>query len=152
MRKVFTAEIKKAEGVNGAYVEIPFDVEEIFGAKRVKVKARFNEKEYRGSIVSMGGCYMIGITQAIRKEIGKDIGDLITVEIEKDEDERVVEIPEDFEKLLDENPKAKEFFNKLSYTNKKEYITWITSAKKEETRKNRIEKTIELLKDEKKLK
>jgi len=34
----------------------------------------------------------------------------------------------------------------LSYTHRKEYVRWITEAKKEETRKNRFEKAIELLK------
>ncbi|HCF48791.1 MAG TPA: hypothetical protein DER60_00825, partial [Syntrophomonas sp.] len=82
----FTAIVKKHEGINGAYVEIPFDVEEVFGAKRVKVKARFDGVEYRGSIVRMGGCYWIGLTQELRKTIAKNPGDSVQVEIEKDED------------------------------------------------------------------
>ncbi|TYP48134.1 DUF1905 domain-containing protein [Thermosediminibacter litoriperuensis] len=54
MKQRFQAEIKKHEGINGAYIETPFDVEAVFGAKRVKVKAYFDGKEYRGSIVRMG--------------------------------------------------------------------------------------------------
>ena len=38
------------------------------------------------------------------------------------------------------------FFEKLSYTHRKEYCRWITDAKKEETRLKRLGKAIEMLK------
>ena len=38
------------------------------------------------------------------------------------------------------------FFEKLSYTHRKEYCRWITEAKKEETRSQRLEKAVEMLK------
>ncbi len=110
MRQRFKAEIKKHEGIDGAYIEVPFDVEAVFGAKRVKVKAYFGGKEYRGSIVRMGGCYLLGIPKALRKEIGKNPGDIVDVELEKDEEERVAELPEDFENVLKEHPQASREF------------------------------------------
>lgn len=145
MRQKFIAEIKKHEGIDGAYVEIPFDVETVFGGKRVKVKAYFNGSEYRGSIVRMAGCYIIGLTQAIRKEIRKIPGDIVTVEVEKDEEERVIEIPEDFAREMKENPSTLEYFEKLSFTNKKKYVQWILSSKKAKTRKERIQKAISMI-------
>jgi len=51
---------------------------------------------------------------------------------------------------LSKHPKAKEFYNGLSYTNQKEYIRWIESAKREETKANRIELFIEKLNSKKK--
>jgi uncharacterized protein YdeI (YjbR/CyaY-like superfamily) len=39
------------------------------------------------------------------------------------------------------------FFDNLSFTHQKEYVQWILDAKKEETRKNRIEKAIEMMKN-----
>ncbi|ULQ53844.1 YdeI/OmpD-associated family protein [Flavihumibacter fluvii] len=61
--------------------------------------------------------------------------------------ERTVTPPPDLEKLLllKKNKKALDFFDKLSFTNKKEYVAWITTAKKEETRQNRLMYTIEKL-------
>jgi len=44
----FAAEIKKHEGIDGAFVEIPFYVEATFGSKRVKVKASFAGVPYPG--------------------------------------------------------------------------------------------------------
>lgn len=152
MTKKFTAIIKQHENLNASYIEPPFDVKEVFGAKRVKVKATFDGIEYRGSLVNMGGCYMLGMTQEIRKKLGKDFGEAVEVTIEKDEEERTVELPEDFQIMLNSNPKALETFEKLSYTKRKEYITWITDAKKAETRQKRLEKSLENLLDGKPLK
>ena len=121
--KKFNAEIKKIEGKDGAYIEIPFDVEEVYGAKRVKVKATFDGVEYRGSIVKMGlPCYIIGITKEIRKKIEKEPGDIIEVTIEKDEEERVVEIPTDFKERIELDNNIKEFWNTLSFSMQKNML------------------------------
>ncbi|MDD7795510.1 YdeI/OmpD-associated family protein [Clostridium sp. 'White wine YQ'] len=151
MKKEFKAVIKQHGEKNASYIEPPFDVKEVFGSKRVKVKATFDGVEYRGSVVSMGGCYMLGITQEIRNKIGKGFGDEIFVTLEKDEEERSVEIPEDFNTAMSKNDAAVSTFKTLSYTAQKEYITWITSAKREETRLDRIAKAITLLSEGKKL-
>lgn len=148
----FEAELKKHEGKDATYIEIPLDVEKEFGTKRVKVKAKFDNIEYRGSIVKMGlPCYMIGITKEIRNKIGKTYGDVISVEIEKDEDERVIELPIEFEEKLKLNENAYKFYESLSYSHKRKYFQWITSAKKEETKIKRIEEAIEKLENNIKL-
>ncbi len=54
-------------------------------------------------------------------------------------------MPKDFAKVLENNESAKEIFEKLSPSHKREYLEWITSAKREETRENRINKAIEML-------
>ena len=152
-RYKFNAEIKKHEGKDATYIEVPIDVEKEFGAKRVKVKAKFNGEEYSGSIVKMGlPCYIIGITKEIRNKIEKTYGDIIEVEIKKDEEERVVEVPKEFSNLLDNNIEAKEFYESLSYSNKRKYIQWITSSKKEETKIKRMDEAIIKLKDKIKIK
>jgi hypothetical protein len=151
LKQEFKAIIKQHENMNAAYVEPPFDVKEVFGSKRVKVKATFDGVEYRGSLVSMGGCYMLGLTQEIRNKIGKGFGDEIFVTIEKDEAERIVDVPEDFDVAIKNMESAITTFRSLSYTAQKEYVTWITSAKRQETRSERITKAVALLADGKKL-
>jgi len=59
---------------------------------------------------------------------------------------KVVEVPEDLQQVLKENPECELFFTNLAYTHRKEYVNWITSAKREETRNKRIVGTIERLK------
>lgn len=144
----FTATIIRHKDMNAAYVEFPFTAEELFGKKgQVKVKAKFDDAvEYRGSLANMGqGIHCLGLTQAIRKELGKTFGDKVSVELWQDTEERIVEIPEDVQKILDENPEARDLLIKMSYTHRKEYIRWITEAKKSETREKRKLKMIEMI-------
>ncbi|HLG41272.1 MAG TPA: YdeI/OmpD-associated family protein [Chitinophagaceae bacterium] len=56
-----------------------------------------------------------------------------------------VKLPDDLLAALKKNKKQSDFFNALSFTNKKEYIEWIVTAKREETRNERIAGTIERL-------
>lgn len=148
----FNAIIKQHEGLNAAYVEPPFDVKEVFGSKRVKVKVTFDGVLYRGSVVSMGGCYMLGLTQEIRNKIGKGFGDEVFVTLEKDVEERSVEVPEDFASAMNRDEIVVSTFKSLSFTAQKEYVNWITSAKRESTRSERIIKAVALLSEGKRLK
>ena len=76
----FTAEIKKVPDIDGAYVEIPFDVKVEFGRGRVPVTATFDGIPYDGSLVKMGtSCHIIGIRKDIRAKIGKQAGDKVKV-------------------------------------------------------------------------
>ncbi len=78
----FEAEIKKVPDIDGAYIEIPFDVKAEFGKGRVPVTATFDGVEYKGSLVRMKTpCHIIGIRKDIRAEIGKQPGDTIKVTI-----------------------------------------------------------------------
>ncbi|MHB9924239.1 YdeI/OmpD-associated family protein [Clostridium botulinum] len=139
----FEAEIKKIEGKDATYVEIPFDVEKEFAAKRVKVLVKFENEQYRGSIVNMGlSCYIIGITKEIRNKIDRTYGDIIKVELQKDEEERIVIVPEEFKVKLSNNKIANDFYESLSYSQKRKYIKWITSAKKEKTKVKRMKEAI----------
>jgi ribosomal protein S18 acetylase RimI-like enzyme len=152
LKQEFKAIIKQHEGLNAAFVEPPFDVQEVFGSKRVKVKATFDGVEYRGSVVNMGGCYMLGLTQEMRSKIGKGFGDEVLVTLEKDVEERTMEVPEDFAAAMNTNEIAVSNYKSLSYTAQKEYVTWITSAKREVTRAERIIKAVTLLSEGKRLK
>jgi hypothetical protein len=58
---------------------------------------------------------------------------------------RAVTPPADFEKELRRSKVAHHFFETLSFTNKKEYVSWITGAKREDTRSRRLELAIDKL-------
>jgi len=78
----FTAIIQKVPDLDGAYIEIPFDVKEVFGKGRVKVHATFDGEPYDGSLVKMGTpCHIIGIRKDIRAKIGKQPGEAVSVTI-----------------------------------------------------------------------
>src|SRR5215208_4601739 len=147
----FTAMIQNAGG-GGAFVEVPFDVEATFGSKRPKVKAMIAGLPYRGILTRMGtDCHILGIRKEIREQIGKTFGDEVRITVETDTEPRLVEVPAQLEKAFQTEQDAKAVFEKLSYTHQKEYVAWVNEAKRAETRQDRIEKTIEKLKNEKKL-
>ena len=149
-KQTFTARIQNAGG-GGAFVEVPFDVEAVFGSKRPKIKAMIEGVPYRGLLVRMGGPnHMLIILKGIREQIGKSFGDEVKVSVEEDVEERVITVPAEFKRAFKENPEAKVSFEKLSYTHKREYVTWINEAKKDETRARRIVQTVERLKQTKK--
>jgi uncharacterized protein YdeI (YjbR/CyaY-like superfamily) len=54
-------------------------------------------------------------------------------------------IPDYFAEVLAQHPQAKATFDAFSYSNKKEYVTWITEAKTDTTRQKRIDTSIEWL-------
>ncbi|MEJ0101198.1 MAG: YdeI/OmpD-associated family protein [Bacteroidota bacterium] len=54
-------------------------------------------------------------------------------------------MPDDLAAALKKNKKESAFFDSLSFTNKKEYIEWIVTAKRKETRMERVQGTIERL-------
>jgi hypothetical protein len=141
----FRALIENAGG-GGAFVIVPFDVEQAFGKKRVKIKATIEGEPYRGSLVRMGEPYhVLIILKEIREKIGKSFGDEIYVELEEDNEPRQVEIPPDLQHALEANPKGGAVFTRLAYSHQKEYVRWINDAKRPETRQERIQRTIELL-------
>lgn len=80
----FEAEIKKVPDIDGAYVEIPFDVKAEFGKGRVPVHATFDGEPYDGSLVKMKApCHIIGIRKDIRAKINKQPGDMIKVTLKE---------------------------------------------------------------------
>ena len=56
-----------------------------------------------------------------------------------------VRLPDDLAIALKKNKNQEDFFNTLSFTNKKEYVEWIITAKREETRTERVKGTMERL-------
>lgn len=76
----FDAIIQKVPDIDGAYVEIPFDVREEFGKGRVLVHATFDGEPYDGQVVRMGTpCHIIGLRKDIRSKILKKPGDKVHV-------------------------------------------------------------------------
>jgi hypothetical protein len=140
----FEAVIQSAAG-GGAYVEVPAEViTALGGGGRIPVEATFDGLPYRGSIASMGGCMALGILKQIRTDLDKGPGDAITVTLSRDTAERTIAVPEDLATAL-EAAGAREAFDNLSFSHRREHITAITDAKKPETRARRIAKAVEMI-------
>ncbi|HLY71028.1 MAG TPA: YdeI/OmpD-associated family protein [Puia sp.] len=60
-------------------------------------------------------------------------------------EKKTVRLPKELTEILRKNKKANEFFQTLSFTNKKEYVEWIITAKREETKNERLSGSVERL-------
>lgn len=67
------------------------------------------------------------------------------------ESQSKITIPEDFQRELDKNPQAKDFFNSLDSANRYAYLFRIHAAKRPETRSAKIQKFVEMLEQQRKL-
>jgi hypothetical protein len=146
MKKTFTCTLGGA-GPNRAfpYLEaFPFDTVAIFGTKgRVPVKVTIGGVALATSIAPMGGRHVLAFSGPNAKKLGIKVGDTIRITIEKDNSERIVEVPPDLAKAL-KGP-AKQAWDALAYSHKKELALAIAEAKQPETRARRIAKTIAML-------
>jgi bifunctional DNA-binding transcriptional regulator/antitoxin component of YhaV-PrlF toxin-antitoxin module len=109
----------------------------------VRVKGFIDDYEFKNyHLMPMGnGSLFLPVKAEIRKRIGKKEGDMVTIILYKDDSP--LEIPDELLACLRDEPMAFELFKKMGEGYQKEYISWIYSAKREETRITRIAKTIE---------
>jgi uncharacterized protein YdeI (YjbR/CyaY-like superfamily) len=102
---------------------------------------------YRGTLMRMGTeCHTLGILKSIREQAGRTFGDEVKVTVELDDEPRLVDVPPELEKALQEDKSAQAAFHSLSYTHRREYVNYILEAKREETRLRRVAKVVEILK------
>jgi hypothetical protein len=142
-KQTFRARIVEGRG-GGAFVEVPFDVPTVFGTRRqVRVKGTIDGHPFASSIAPMGGGdYLLGLHKATREAIGKTVGDSVDFAIEADTAERSVTVPDDLRRALATNAAANRTFENFAYTHRKEYVQWVESAKKLETRQRRITEAV----------
>ncbi|MEO8041390.1 MAG: YdeI/OmpD-associated family protein [Acidobacteriota bacterium] len=146
-KQTINVKLEPHEKLDATGITIPFDVEEVFGAKRVPVKATINGATYRGSIVRMGGKYMLGIPKVFREAAGIRAGDNFVVTLEHDAEERTVTVPDDLAKELEKDKALKQIWDKLSYTIRKENVRALEGAKQTETRSRRLQKSMGMLRE-----
>ena len=134
-------------GGGGAIVRLPANAADVFGTRaRFPVKATFNGIAYRGSTMPMGdGTFCIGVRKDIQAEAEVTLGDTIHVVIERDVQERVVDVPAELSTVLAADEEAREFFDGLAYTHRREYARWVAEAKRPETRDRRAAEALEML-------
>ena len=122
------------------------------GKARVPVVLTVKEKSYRTSAWPNGnGAHFIQINKTMQRETGLSAGDRTKVTLAIDDLPRTVIISIDLKQALSINKTADKFFSALAYSHQKEYVDWITEAKREETRERRLRKTLCLLGEQIKL-
>lgn len=117
------------------------------GAKRFPVAATVNGYTWRTSVARMGGEFLVGLSKAVREAAGVAAGDRVDVVLALDIAPREVEVPEALASALARDEQAREKFDALAFTHRKEYARWIEEAKREETRERRVAQALAMLRE-----
>jgi len=129
-------------------IQVPDEiVEALGGGKKPPVNVTIGSYTYRSTVASMGGRFMLPVSAEHREGAGIQAGDAVEVELELDTAPRELAVPEDFAEALDRRAEARQFFDRLSYSNQRRFVLNIEGAKSAETRQRRIEKSVELLRE-----
>jgi hypothetical protein len=127
---------------------VPDEVVAALGAgRRPAVVVHIGSHSYRSTVAVMDGVFMLPLSAENREAAGVAAGDEVDVTLEPDAAPREVSVPDDFAVALDAVPEARRTFDALSYSNKRFHVEPIASARTEETRRRRIEKSVGILRE-----
>ncbi len=142
-------ELRAGSGTKAGFIIPDAVVEALGGGRRPAVKVTVNGYTYRSSIANMGGTFMLGASNEVRRESGAVPGNTYEVNLELDTETREVAVPEDLAAALAADPDAAAAWARLSYSHHRAHVEPILAAKAPETRARRIEKTMAILRESK---
>ena len=133
-------------GKTATGIEVPGEVMEALGSgRRPAVRVTINGYSYRSTVASLGGKSMVSLSAEHRAGAGVAGGDEVEVDLELDTASREVTVPADLAAALDAEPAARATFDGLSYSNRSWHVLQVTGAKTEETRRRRVTRSVEAL-------
>lgn len=139
MSVTFESVLEQAEGMNATGIPVPSHVvEQLASGKRPKVVATVNGYTYRSTVAAYGDVFMLPFAKEHRDASGVQAGDRINVTLELDSSPRTVDVPDDLAAALAAQPGARDRFDALSFTMRKEHVRQVETAKAAETRTRRI--------------
>jgi bacteriocin resistance YdeI/OmpD-like protein/uncharacterized protein DUF1905 len=149
MRQEFETILQSGER-GRVYIVIPFVPGSVWAKRsRYYVAGTLNGVAYEGSLGVRDGEYFMPVNKQIQEAAGIKPGDKIRVvmELAKAKND---ELPDSLKAALDSHHDAARFFESLTAFQRNTYITWIASAKTDDTRDRRVHEAIESLQSGKK--
>jgi Bacteriocin-protection, YdeI or OmpD-Associated/Domain of unknown function (DUF1905) len=136
------------EGRTATGFAVPAEVVVALGrGKRPPVTVTIAGHTYRSTVAAYGDVFMLPLAAEHREAAGVAAGDEVEVEVVLDEAPREVTVPDDLEAALAGEPEARAFFEGLSYSNRRWFVLSVEGAKSPETRRRRIDKALEMLRE-----
>jgi hypothetical protein len=147
----FSARLEPIE--SGTFVVIPAEVVDALRATgRTSVAGTIDGHDFRNQFMpytfeGIGRQVVMPVNKATREMIGKNAGDTVDFDLERDERSRSagVEVPPELTVALDTDPAAKAAFEALAPSHRREFADHVAEAKRPETRQRRAAQTIERL-------
>ena len=141
--KLISVKLQRDGGL--CYIPVAFDVRKEFGKARAPVKVTLKGHGYRSTVFTMGGVTGIPVRKSHLEAAGLAGDETLRVKIELDDARREVEVPPELARAMAKLRGAKQRWEALSFTRRREIAESIRGAKKPETRARRLENALQLL-------
>lgn len=130
-----------------SFLLVPEDVSARLPARGlVSVEGALGGQDFQATLEPDGqGSHWLKVPRSLREAAGAAIGDIVDVCIAPVEEEPEPKVPADLRAALTDSPQAREPWRSLTAVARRDWIFWITSAKKPETRERRIANTCDML-------
>ncbi len=114
-------------------------------ARSTRVLATYDSYVAAGNVVSMGGRAILGIHNAPRAAIGKNVGDTVRVSLTVDDSPRTLEIPAELVSILEVRSDVRVRFDALAFSHRWAFAAWVDGASRQETRDRRAVRAAEMI-------
>jgi bifunctional DNA-binding transcriptional regulator/antitoxin component of YhaV-PrlF toxin-antitoxin module len=145
--RTFTGRLEQSGRGGGHRIVVPFDAREAFGEARPPIRGAVDGMPIRSRLSVYGGTTYLGLRRELREAAGIDVGDLVEVALELDDEPREVVVPAELAAALSADADVRATFDALAFTHRREYAEWVDGAKRAQTRAVRAAKAVEMLRD-----
>ena len=128
------------------FITLPFDVKALFGRSRCPVRVTINDHCWRTTTQVHGDAFHIVVNGEARAATGAEPGATVHVRVRKDDTVRTVDVPPELAMALRSNGAAKEAFEAMPASHRREYARWVGEAQQPGTRVRRAAAAVEKLK------
>jgi hypothetical protein len=137
-----------AAGKTAPGIEFPYEVVTALGpTKKPPVRVTINGYTYRSTVATLGGRFMVGVSNEVRASAGVAAGDEVDVEMVLDTAPREVAVPAELATEMAADPAARQAFAALSYSRQRLLVDPVANAKTIETRDRNIAKALGALRE-----
>ena len=137
-----------AKAVSWTFLILPKEASAKLPSRGMKsVEGTFNGLAFRATLEPDGkGGHWLKVDRKLREAAGAEAGDAVSLEIAPVAEEPEPRVPADLRKALAAaHPKARAVWSDITPAARRDWIQWIESAKREETRFKRIESACDML-------
>jgi uncharacterized protein YdeI (YjbR/CyaY-like superfamily) len=128
-------------------VRIPLNVAQVWGTRgMLKVQGEINGFPFRTSLFPTGkGTHYLLVNKRMQTGANAAPGETAQFRIEPDTAKRVVIVPAELQRILNEDRSFRRWFDRLTYSIRKWICGWVTNVKNHEARRRRAEQVAEQL-------
>ena len=135
-------------GKTATGIEVPAEVVEALGSgKKPAVRVTIGGHTYRSTVATRGGASLLPLSAENRTAAGVAADNEVDVDIVLDDQPREVTVPDDLAAALAGEDAARAEVGRLSFSHRLRHVLAIEGAKTEETRRRRVTKALEMLRE-----